>query len=116
MATVSAMSLRLCIESPFCMKPCPNGVDGGRKHAEIHSFQGSWTRNINCEIFYDAPGARTHYEHTVGKKDRLRNRVGNKEYGLSLLEPDALQLQVHLFACHRIQCSKGLIHKQHRRV
>ena len=48
MATVSAMSLRLCIESPFCMKPCPNGVDGGRKHAEIHSFQGSWTRNINC--------------------------------------------------------------------
>ena len=46
------------------------------------------------------PGPRRHHQHAVGEEHRLGDRMGDEHHGLAPLEPDALQLDVHLLARH----------------
>jgi len=61
-------------------------------------------------------GPRRHDQHAVGEKDGLRNAVRDEDDGLAALEPDALQIQIHLLARHGVERAEGLVHQQERGV
>jgi hypothetical protein len=71
---------------------------------------------VDVDHVDDAPGPGRHDHDAIGQVDRLRDAMGDQEDVLPALQPDALELAVHVFARHGIERAERLVHEQDRRI
>src|SRR5207245_1126343 len=51
-------------------------------------------------------------KHSIGNENRFVELVGDEQNGLAGLTPDSQKLELHQFACLRIESGEGLVHEQ----
>ncbi len=73
----------------------------------------SW--HVDPEVFDDAPRAIRHHQHAIGEEYGFGDAVRDEQHGLTLLLPDAQQLDVEMIAGERIERAERFVHQQHRR-
>ena len=73
-------------------------------------------RQIDREDPLQAARARRHHHDPIGEEHRLGDVVGDEHDGLSRLQPDLLEQQVHLVAGEGIERPERLVHQEQGRV
>ena len=101
---------------PLSVEVAADAADVLAELRRVHHVERARPRQVDRRSSSDAARARRHHQHAVGEEHRLGDRMGDEDHGLAPLEPDALQLEVHLLARHRVERAERLVHQQHRRV
>src|SRR5689334_21461573 len=94
----------------------PDGGHQMKKRVACQRFLRTRTREAYGNDTADAPGARTHHNHAIGKENRFADVVSHEDHGFAQLVPYPEQLEVHELARHLVERRKRLIHEQHRRI
>src|SRR5882724_9151665 len=71
----------------------------------------AWMRQVDAEIVGHTGGPSREHDNACSKKNRFADAMCHEYDGLFRFTPDAKQLEIHLFACQRIQCAERLIHQ-----
>src|SRR5262245_27899593 len=59
-----------------------------------------------------AAGASSQHDDAIGQEHRLVDLMGDEQYGLAAIEPDAEELDLHYLARLRVERRKRLVHDQ----
>jgi hypothetical protein len=78
----------------------------------VHHLEAPRARQTDLENVLDPARPRRHDEDAVAEEHRLRGRMGDEDDGLAPLEPDALQLDVHLPAQDLVEGPERLVKQQ----
>jgi hypothetical protein len=82
----------------------------------VHHVEAPRPRDVHVHVVHEPARPRRHDQHAVAEEDRLRDRVRDEQHRLAPLQPDALQLEVHVLTGHGVQGPERLVHEQHGRV
>src|SRR5262245_23723126 len=89
----------------------PDAVADAAERLAANDVEFAWPRELDRDRFQDSPRPRTHHQHAIGEVDRLRQAVGDKEYGLAGLFPDVEEVVAHAGARLFVERRERLVHQ-----